>query len=149
MDVIIRDVNVLDGSGSPSFCADIGLLGDRIVEIGDLSAGTADTIIEGTGLVATPGFIDMHSHSDFTLPINPRAESKIRQGVTTEVIGMCGGSPAPINDVSRERLRTADPELPWGEWSTFGQYLDYLRRQGISVNAIPFVAHRTPMSWQR
>jgi N-acyl-D-amino-acid deacylase len=158
MDVIIHNIDILDGSGAPAFRADIGLQGDRIAEIGDLSATSPVTVIEGVGLTAAPGFIDIHSHSDFTLPINPRAESKIRQGVTTEVIGMCGSSPAPITSASREEAMARHPELPW-EWNTFGQYLDYLRHQasgepfdnaqdgpgrtGLSVNVIPLVGHGT------
>lgn len=140
MDVIIRNANILDGNGAPAFRADVGLQGDRIAEIGDLSAATAGVIVDGTGLTAAPGFIDMHSHSDFTLPINPRAESKVRQGVTAEVIGMCGSSPAPIDPVSGESVMAMHPDLPW-EWNTFGQYLDYLRRQGLSVNVVPLVGH--------
>ena len=140
MNIIIRNVDILDGSGSPVFHADIGLEGDRMAEIGDLSAATADTVIDGTGLTAAPGFIDIHSHSDFTLPINPRAESKVRQGVTTEVIGQCGSSPAPIDPISGEGVMAAHPDLPW-EWNTFGQYLDFLRRQGLSVNVVPLVGH--------
>ena len=142
MKVIIRNVDVLDGSGSPSFRADIGLEGDRIADIGDLTAAAAATIIDGTALAAAPGFIDMHSHSDFTLPINPRAESKVRQGVTTEVIGMCGSSPAPFDPVSGERMMAIHPHLPW-EWNTFADYHEFLRRQGLSVNVIPLVGHGT------
>jgi N-acyl-D-amino-acid deacylase len=142
MNIIIRNVDILDGSGSPAFRADIGLQGDRIAEIGDLSAATTGAVIDGTGLTAAPGFIDIHSHSDFTLPINPRAESKVRQGVTTEVIGQCGGSAAPLNPTSREAMLAAHPDLPW-EWNTFGEYLDYLRRQGLAVNVVPLVGHGT------
>ncbi len=141
MDVIIRNVDILDGRGSPAFRADIGLAGDHIAEIGDLSAATAATVIDGAGLTASPGFIDIHSHSDFTLPINPRAESKVRQGVTTEVIGMCGASPAPIDPTSGADVMASHPHLPWEEWRTFGEYLDYLRRQGLAVNVVPLVGH--------
>ena len=140
MNIIIRNAKVLDGSGTPAFRADIGLQGDRIAEIGDLSAAAAGTVIDGTGLTAAPGFIDIHSHSDFTLPINPRAESKIRQGVTTEVIGMCGASPAPLDAKLRASVMAGYPDLPW-EWNTFGEFLDYLRQKGLSVNVIPFVGH--------
>jgi N-acyl-D-amino-acid deacylase len=150
MNVIIRNAKVLDGSGSPAFRADIGFEGDRIAEIGDLSMAEAKTVINGTDLTAAPGFIDIHSHSDFTLPINPRAESKVRQGVTTEVIGMCGSSPAPINATSKKHALATDPDLPW-EWNSFGEYLDYLRQQacsepgrtGLSVNVVPLVGHGT------
>jgi len=142
LNIIIRNADILDGSGEPSFRADIGLQGDHIAEIGDLSAVTAKTEIEAGGLTAAPGFIDMHSHSDFTLPINPRAESKIRQGVTTEVIGMCGTSPAPVNAISKTHARAMNPELSW-EWSTFGEYLNCLRQQGLAVNVVPMVGHGT------
>ncbi len=149
MNVIILNVEVLDGSGSPVFRADIGLEGDRIAEIGDLSIAKAGTIINGSNLIAAPGFIDIHSHSDFTLPINPRAESKVRQGVTTEIIGMCGSSPAPINATSKKHALATNPDLPW-EWNSFGEYLDYLRqacsepgRTGLSVNVVPLVGHGT------
>jgi len=140
LDIIIRNVEVFDGRGAPAFRADVGLEGDRIAEIGDLSAATAGMAIDGAGLAAAPGFIDMHSHSDFTLPINPRAESKVRQGVTTEVIGMCGASPAPIDPISGESVMASHPDLPW-TWNTFGQYLDYLRQQGLAVNVVPMVGH--------
>ncbi len=145
---IIRNADVLDGSGAPAFRADIALEGDRIAAIGDPVAiaddGVIDepVVIDGHGLVAAPGFIDMHAHSDFTLPINPRAESKIRQGVTTEVIGMCGGSAAPLDPEDRERLKASHPELPW-TWTTFADYLDCLRQNGISVNVVPMVGHGT------
>jgi N-acyl-D-amino-acid deacylase len=150
MNVIIRNVKVLDGSGSPAFRADIGFEGDRIAEIGDLSMAEANTVINGTDLTAAPGFIDIHSHSDFTLPINPRAESKVRQGVTTEVIGMCGSSPAPINAISKRHAMATNPDLSW-EWNSFGEYLDYLCQQacgepgrtGLSINVVPLVGHGT------
>ena len=91
---LIRNADVLDGTGAPAIKADLLLEGDRMAAIGHLEAARADTDLDAAGLVAAPGFIDIHSHSDFTLPINGRAESKIRQGVTTEVVGMCGASPA-------------------------------------------------------
>jgi N-acyl-D-amino-acid deacylase len=145
MKVIIRNVDVLDGSGAPAIQGDIGLEGERIAAIGDLSAATGETTIDGTGLTAAPGFIDIHSHSDRTLPINPRAESKVRQGVTTEVVGMCGSSPAPLNDAARDTLSSRAKYLSW-QWTTFGEYLDTLRRQGISVNLVPMVGHGTVRS---
>jgi N-acyl-D-amino-acid deacylase len=142
MDVIIQHVEILDGSGSSPFRADVGLTGDAITDIGDLSAAVAERTIDGSGLSAAPGFIDIHSHSDFTLPINPRAESKIRQGVTTEVVGMCGNSPAPLSSASKERRSKSNPDLPW-EWDTYAEYLDFLREQGTSVNVVPLVGHGT------
>jgi len=139
---LIRYVDVLDGTGAPAFQADVLLEGDCVAAIGALEAAQANTVIDGTGLVAAPGFIDIHSHSDYTLPINPKAESKIRQGVTTEVIGMCGGSPAPLNAETVEQARQARPELPWN-WESFGEYLEVLRQQGIAVNVVPMAGHGT------
>lgn len=110
-DIIIKNAYVIDGTGSPRFKADIGIEGSKIAKIGDLKSEKAVRIIDAFGLVASPGFIDMHSHSDFTLLINPRAESKIRQGITTEVIGNCGGSAAPLNETIKEEIRKTTPIL--------------------------------------
>jgi N-acyl-D-amino-acid deacylase len=143
MDIVIRNVDVIDGTGSPAYRADIGLQGADIAAIGEVPGEGALATIDGAGLSAAPGFIDMHSHSDYTLPINPRAASKVHQGVTTEVIGMCGGSVAPLDDALRDRMRHARPQIDWDAWTSFGQYLDYLRGQGIGVNVVPFVGNGT------
>jgi len=146
-DLLIRRVRVVDGTGTPAVIADIGLQGDAIVALGGLEPVQADGVIEASGLMAAPGFIDMHTHSDWTLPGNRKAESKIRQGVTTEVIGMCGSSPAPLpaDPQRREQWMTrASANQPWltWEWEGFGQYLDHLR-QGIALNVVPLVGHGT------
>jgi len=155
-DLLIRGARVVDGSGNPPFIADIGIQGDTIVALGDLSTVETGRVIDASGLMASPGFIDMHSHSDWTLPGNRRAESKIRQGVTTEVIGMCGSSPAPLPSDPERRGRwiaqagAGHPWLTW-EWNTFGEYLDHLR-EGIALNVVPFVGHGTlrvaAMGWE-
>ncbi|MBI5653140.1 MAG: D-aminoacylase [Chloroflexi bacterium] len=143
-DLLIRGGNILDGSGSPAFRADVGITSARVEAIGDLRDATANEILDATGLIVAPGFIDMHSHSDFTLPINPRAESKIRQGITTEVIGNCGFSPAPISVATKTQLlEYADflnPGLAW-DWASFGDYLARLDR--LALNVIPLVGHGT------
>ena len=152
-DLLIRGARVVDGTANPPFSGDIGIQGDTIVALGDLGAPVTDQVqaaearmvIEASGLMAAPGFIDMHTHSDWTLPGNRRAESKIRQGVTTEVIGMCGSSPAPLpaDPERRERwIAQAGANRPWltWEWESFGQYLDHLRK-GIALNVVPFVGH--------
>ncbi len=144
-DILIRQAQVVDGSGCPPFPADIGIEGESITAIGELSAAEARTTIEAGELMAAPGFIDMHAHSDWTLPGNRRAESKIRQGVTTEVIGMCGSSPAPLpSDPDRREqvVAQASANRPWltWEWNSFGEYLDHLR-EGIALNVVPVVGH--------
>src|ERR671934_701812 len=95
-DLIVAGGDVVDGSGAPSYRADVGVAGGRITAIGDLSAAPAAARLDATGCVVAPGFIDPHTHSDLPLLLNPEAHSKIRQGVTTEVIGNCGSSPAPL-----------------------------------------------------
>jgi len=85
-DIIVRNGYVVDGTGSPRFRADVGVKNGQIVEIGELGCEETKGDLEARGLMVAPGFIDMHSHSDFSLLINPRAESKIRQGITTEVV---------------------------------------------------------------
>ena len=141
-DVLIKGARVVDGGGGPAYVADIAIEGECIAAIGSLEGTTAPEVIAASGLVAVPGFIDMHTHSDYTLPLNPRAESKIRQGVTTEVIGMCGDSPAPLTEDRREEIKRQAKGyralLGW-DWLSFGEYLEKLHRGGLSVNVVPLV----------
>jgi len=144
-DVIIKNGYVIDGTGNPWFKADVGIKEHKISRIGRLDAEEASRTIDVSGLVVSPGFIDMHSHSDLTLLINPKAESKIRQGITTEVIGNCGGSAAPLNDLLREETKKTTPLIKEAElelnWSTMAEYLNRLDRQGVAVNVVPLVGH--------
>ena len=95
-DILIRGGVVIDGSGGPGTIGDIALVAGRIAALNPSLAGDATKVIDAAGLAVTPGFIDIKTHSDFVLPINPKAESKVRQGVTTEIIGHCGFSVAPV-----------------------------------------------------
>ncbi|MCK4964592.1 MAG: amidohydrolase family protein, partial [Dehalococcoidia bacterium] len=112
----------------------------------------AKRTIEAWGLHLAPGFIDAHTHSDFTLLVNPRAESKIRQGVTTEVIGNCGGSPAPLLGAAVEEARAGAKSLGLEvTWVSMAEYLERLRQpgtalsaaEGTAVNVVPLVGHNT------
>src|SRR4029453_8880133 len=94
--VLVKGGTVVDGTGAPSVRADVALEGDRIAAIGADLTGEAARTIDARGLMVAPGFIDITSHSDLVYHTCPSAESKVRQGVTTEVVGMCGFSPAPI-----------------------------------------------------
>src|SRR5262245_34800572 len=94
-DLAIRHGFIVDGTGAPGRDADVFVTDGRIVAVESRSSRAARRVIDAHGEVVAPGFIDIHTHSDFTLPLNPRAESKIRQGVTTEVVGNCGFSVAP------------------------------------------------------
>jgi N-acyl-D-amino-acid deacylase len=143
LDILIQNGLVVDGSGAPRYRADVAIEGDHIVEVGQLEGAEAEEVIDASGCVVTPGFVDMHSHADSTLPICPTADSLVHQGITTAVIGQCGVSPAPLLAETREQVlamkKSEDRPLPWDKWSTFGSYLDYLRQIGLSVNAVPLV----------
>jgi N-acyl-D-amino-acid deacylase len=143
-DVVIRGGLVIDGSGRPGEISDVAISNGRIAAIGrSLPVGEAKTI-DAEGLVVAPGFIDIKTHSDFTLPINPKAESKVRQGVTTEIVGHCGFSVAPIlpgkKQLVQDYLSASAPWLPFRE-TTFRDYLDGFPQ--TSVNAGMLVGHHT------
>ncbi|MFH1037961.1 MAG: D-aminoacylase [PVC group bacterium] len=135
--IIIRGARVVDGSVGPAFRADVGVRDGVIAAVGDLREEKADRVIDCPGSVLCPGFIDIHSHSDFTILIDPRAEGKVRQGVTTEAIGQCGGSAAPLFGEKLERVRGQYPELSIN-WTTLGEYRKRVEDQGTAVNLVPF-----------
>lgn len=144
--VLIRNGKVLDGSGNPWYPGDVGVCGDTIKAVGNLKGERADLEIDAAGLVVAPGFIDIHTHSDAPLLVEGHAHSHIRQGVTTNVIGNCGTSLAPITPVSRdyyERMRLGEFADLKMDWSTLGEYLSKLEKQGTSVNVVPLVGHGT------
>ena len=143
-DILIRGGMLLDGSGKPGVPGDLAIEGGRIVALGQNIGRTAKKTIDATGLAVAPGFIDIKTHSDFTLPINPKAESKVRQGVTTEIIGHCGFSVAPALPgkvaLLKDYLSPSAPWLPFREL-TFPDYLDTF--PATSVNAGMLVGHNT------
>ncbi|MEM0084680.1 MAG: D-aminoacylase [Candidatus Methanomethylicia archaeon] len=146
-DIIINNAKIIDGTGSPWYHGSIAIRNGKIVEIkrkGKFKIG--EHVIDAEGLIVSPGFIDMHSHSDSTLLINPKAESKIRQGVTLEVIGNCGSSMAPIlpdkRDIFKKRLGELAQYITW-DWSTFKEYKEKLNRSGIALNVAPLIGHGT------
>lgn len=143
-DILIRNGTVYDGGSSPGVMADVGINGTRIATIGPALDGSGFREIDAAGLAVAPGFIDIKTHSDFTLPINPKAESKVRQGVTTEIIGHCGFSVAPCLPgkvkLLKDYLSPSAPWLPFRE-RTFAEYLDTF--PAISVNAGMLVGHNT------
>ena len=143
-DILIRGGTVIDGSGRPGERADVAIASGRIARVGPALAGDAARIIDASGLAVTPGFIDIKTHSDFTLPINPKAESKVRQGVTIEIIGHCGFSVAPVlpgkAQMLADYLSGGAPWLPFREVS-FPDYLDTFPK--VAVNAGMLVGHNT------
>lgn len=143
-DIIIRGGTVIDGTNSPGRPADVAVRAGRIIAIGrDLTTGGARVINAARKIVA-PGFIDIKTHSDWTLPLMPKAESKIRQGVTTEVIGHCGYSCAPVLPGKVDLIRDyLSPSAPWLDFveTSYGAYADSYPE--TSVNRAMLVGHNT------
>jgi N-acyl-D-amino-acid deacylase len=137
-DLLIRHAHIVDGSGNPWYPGDIGIRDGRILAIRTSIDAPAGTIVDAGGLTVTPGFIDMHTHSDYTLLRDGNAESKIRQGVTLEVVGE-GSSAAPRKPGLDDDLRNAGVSE---RWTTFREYFDLLERKGISVNLMSYVSAR-------
>lgn len=139
-DIKITNGDVVDGSGAAAARADLGITGDRIADIGDLGAAGARRTLDASGMLVTPGFIDAHSHSDTYLIIRPSADSKIWQGVTTEVVGNCGASAAPLAGTYRMPSDWRDKEYP-GAWSTVAEYRVLLEQARPAPNVVLLVGH--------
>src|SRR6516162_297037 len=135
-DLIIKNGKIVDGTGNPWFHGDLAIRGDKIVALGKIAATKAKREIDARGLVVAPGFIDMHSHSDYLLLEDGHAQSKIRQGVTTEVLGE-DTSPGPFQGklAPKEFNMRGKKE----KWTTLGGYFDLVERAGISPNVASFV----------
>jgi N-acyl-D-amino-acid deacylase len=147
-DLVVQNGLVLDGTGNPWYRSDIGITEGKIVKIGYKLIKT-DKIINATNLIVSPGFIDLHSHSDFALPFDNYLESSIRQGITTSVVGNCGDSLAPIiNEKKEEMTKLLGAFSPPGEelqitWETFEEYLQELEKRRCSMNLATLVGFGT------
>ncbi len=161
LDLCIKNGMVVDGTGNPWYRADVGIQNGRIAAVGDLSGVQAVRTIAADDKIVAPGFIDVHSHSDYLILADPLASSKVLAGVTTDVSGNCGGSAAPQNkmfwqewwteDVD-ERFKLVDRDYAARtlarhnidfNWHSMGEYLDEVRRMGTSINYANFVGHYT------
>jgi len=169
-DVLIRNATIVEGTGGEAYRGSIGVVGDRVAATGEVE-GEAERVVDAEGLTALPGFVDAHSHADWTLLWYPRCESYVMQGVTTFIGGQCGGSPAPLGDHVRiprllmDHLVDLDPykyypnkpyypleqvngwmEEVFGwtlDWETMGDFFKRVEKEGISMNYAPLVGHGT------
>jgi N-acyl-D-aspartate/D-glutamate deacylase len=165
-DILIKGSRIVDGTGKAAFKGSIGVKGEKIVAVGNVK-GDAAREIDASGIVACPGFIDIHNHACQTIVLYPLAENYVMQGLTTFVGGNCGGSPAPIKDfissgwLSRwwneiephtygppyflpldKYRRILEEKLGFAiDWRTFGEFLTKVEKTGISVNYVPLVGH--------
>jgi len=145
-DLTLTNGRLLDGCGNPWVWGDLGVHRGRIAAIGPAGTLHGKEEIDLDGRFLAPGFIDIHTHSDLSILVNRRAESAIRQGATTHVIGNCGMSPAPVNEEHLAEMHhywglvSEQPEVTW-EWHTFGQYLRALRGKGLGINIASLSGH--------
>jgi N-acyl-D-amino-acid deacylase len=143
LDVVIRGGLVYDGTGSPGRRADVGIRGDRIAGVGDLSTARAKTTIDVSGQAVAPGFINMLSWSTDTLLVDGRSQGEIRQGVTTQIMGE-GSSMGPLTGAMKKRMVEQMGDLKYEiTWTTLSEYLRELERRGVSQNVASFVGATT------
>jgi N-acyl-D-amino-acid deacylase len=142
-DLIIENGVVVDGTGVPGRRADVGIVKTRIAAIGDLAGALAGRRLDATGCVVAPGFVDIHTHSELPLLADGRAESTIRQGVTTQATGNCGLTPAPVHDGVREQIKGTmiGPAHGSWRWNTFGEFLGELKAAPKATHVAPLVGH--------
>ncbi len=134
-DLVIKNGMVIDGIKNEAYRADIGITGEYIKEVGNLQKATAQTVLDATGRIVSPGFIDIHTHTDIELLVNPKAESKIRQGVTTELSGNCGGSAFPLEQPLPDyEKRMAEEFNIKVDWTDLEGYHTAMARTGMAVN---------------
>jgi len=161
-DLLIENGVVIDGSGRKRFKADIGVSGGKIVDIGDLGGSGGENVIDAKGLFVSPGFIDNHAHSDWTVLVHPTGDSKVMQGVTTELSGLCGYACAPIDRDEWWKLLYVRMTVGWSmhysaaaynswplpygrqlevDWSTMKEYLDRVEKSGVGLNYAMLFGH--------
>ena len=144
VDLVLKGGDIIDGTGSASIVGNIVINKGSIISIDNDIQVEANTELNVTGKVVCPGFIDIHSHADFSLMADRRNEGAIRQGITTLVTGNCGHGPAPVNDIDLTKRNTVGFSESWNvnfSWNSFKEYLDALVSPGISANVAPLVPH--------
>jgi len=142
-DLVIKDGLVFDGLGGPPGPADIGLVGPRIMEVGSIAAGRGRAVLEAGGLAVSPGFIDVHDHTDAQLLVNPTADSAVRQGVTSLISGQCGASPVPIAESELEE-RASLLRQEYGldlTWRDLPSFFARLEESGLGINYGTLIGH--------
>jgi N-acyl-D-amino-acid deacylase len=142
--LVIKNGFIADGSGKSGFFADIEIAGDKINRLSKTGI-TSDNVIDASGMTVSPGFIDIHSHSDYHILLNPYAESKVRQGVTTEVNGNCGYSIAPVDGITKQEREQQyrDSYKLNLNIKSISDYIRLVEKQGTSLNSAMLVGHGT------
>jgi N-acyl-D-amino-acid deacylase len=145
-ETVMSHGRIVDGCGNPWFWGDLALDEGRVAAVGPAGSLRGHRTLDAAGRYVVPGVVDVHTHSDLSILVNRGAESVVRQGVTTEVLGNCGLSPAPLAEEHRAEMFAQwgpishRPEVGW-QWRTFGQYLDALEQEGLAINVASLVGH--------
>jgi len=161
-DLLIKNGTLIDGTGKERFRADIGVTDGKIEDIGELGVEAAERVIDAEGRFVSPGFIDNHAHSDWTVLVHPTGDSKVMQGVTTELSGLCGYAAAPLDRDEWWKLLYVKMTVGWSmhyaaaaynswplpygkrievNWSTMAEYLDRVERTGVGLNYAMLFGH--------
>lgn len=147
-DIIIKNGTIIDGIENKSYRADIGILGEYIKKVGDLQKASASAVIDANDRVVSPGFIDIHTHTDTEILINPNAESKIRQGVTTELGGNCGSAPFPMKQpISESAERQAERNNITMNWTDLKGFHSAVASKGTALNHATLIGQGTVRSF--
>jgi N-acyl-D-amino-acid deacylase len=142
-DLVISGGTILDGSGGDAFKADVGVTGDRVSALGDLSAAPANTRIDASQRIVAPGFIDAHTHDDRAVLSTPEMTPKVSQGVTTVITGNCGVSLAPLVDRDPPPPLNLLGDRSWFRYSSMREYVDHVRAEPAAVNMAMLAGHST------
>ena len=145
LSLVIRNGRIIDGTGNAWYRADIGVAGSSIRSIGCLTSHKAPIELDAAGKVVAPGFIDIHTHSDVSCMVDPKVDSKLQQGITTDIVGQCGWSVAPLaNEKDRQSIvqgvfLASHPVIPqaW-DWRSFSDYGKRIDEAGTSMNPVPY-----------
>src|SRR5262245_60499273 len=141
-DLVIRGASVLDGRGSPATIADLATRGDRIAAIEQDLAANAEREIDARGLALAPGFVDVHSHDDFAVLLQPDMPYKVLQGVTTDIVGNCGSGVVPF-EAGLKRFRRLHPDASPDPWRGYPEYMDRVDEAHPALNVAVLVGHGT------
>jgi N-acyl-D-amino-acid deacylase len=134
-DVVLKGGTILDGTGAPGYPGDVGMVGDQIAAIGEITPTLAARVLDVRGLQVCPGFIDIHSHSDGDILVYPTADSRVRQGITTELTGNCGNSAGPLlGPVAEERRSGLASDGITADWTDVAGYFARVERERVSIN---------------
>jgi len=147
-DIVLKNGHVLDGTGNPWFKADLGIRDGKIAEISRFPLKLAERVIDAKGLIVCPGFVNLHSHSDFSILSHNNAENCLAMGLVTELTGHCGSSTAPITEKNKKVVveRLKDRTFFFDEkvdWLTLDEWMKRLEKKGVGINIAPLVGHGT------